>query len=794
MYTGRVSTPPRANPPASGLRLGEFEVLGVLGRGGSGEVYAARWGHRRVALKVLAAEHTASDRGRQQFLSEASQLQKLNHRNVVKVLAAGVFDDGRPYLAMEFLEGGTLATRLGRGPLGLATALQLFMQIAEAVIAMHDAALVHRDLKPENVFVIDDAHAVLLDFGIAKDLEAAPTTITQEGLIRGTPAYMAPERFFGQAAGVATDVYELALLLYTMLAGRLPWTDELDPAARLDPRPLSEAPAALDIVVRKALSTRAANRPASVRDLKHAVAAAVPASVPPGGLPRELPPFGRATADVRAPDVAVAAAAAAEEGAVGPVAAALPPAGRACAAAAMDASVALAAVGFQPTLRATPEQLGGQAPSTPPTMPGRPAASARPATHARPIEPLTLDVAPGAVAENVGELRGQDARLSASTLALQGRRQPATRVDVVPPPNVTPTPGWAGRGVRLALAALAAGGCVFATWQVLQPSPSVVPERHPLPSRSAPTPGSGDAALAPDPWRAGAAVESAASRGPAVWTDGPPMARKLVVASMAETLMRLPPAAVFVLGVINQDWRDSSDGRAIGQTLKGSSYAAMLKLSFPACVFEAAEDASWLAFISDFKRDDALLLAGGAFSREALHQCFTQLAAEAASTERDDVAVWRWPDGANAAWSKQGFAVSRSRGFDAAAVVAKRYRTAPRVQTLLSRVSTNHSLFAVLDAAPEQAIEPLPPGLDITAAFDIRPERLTVDVGFETASPDAARELAGKSQGRLEQAMGADYAALLHLKFGRAGKLVTLRGNPPMVTMKWIADALKTPR
>jgi hypothetical protein len=117
----------------------------------------------------------------------------------------------------------------------------------------------------------------LLDFGIAKELAAAASTTTMDGRVRGTPAYMAPERFFGQPAGVATDLYELAVTLYAMLAARLPWDDLADPEARLSPRPLIDfapVPPELDIEIRRAMSTRAQNRPASATALLEAVRAA----------------------------------------------------------------------------------------------------------------------------------------------------------------------------------------------------------------------------------------------------------------------------------------------------------------------------------------------------------------------------------------------------------------------------------------------------------------------------------------------------------------------------------------
>ena len=261
--------------------LGDFKLEAVLGQGGSGIVYDARWGPRQVALKVLHASLVVTDKERAQWVAEAERLQRIAHPSVVKVLAVGSLPDGRPYLAMERLDGETLASLLARGALPLARALALFSELCAAVAALHDQGLVHRDLKPENVFVVAGQHAVLLDFGIAKEVGATPSTVTQDGGVRGTPAYMAPERFFGQAAGVATDVYELAVTLYAMLAGRLPWSDIADPEARLSPRPLDGVPSELDVEIRRAMSTRAQNRPASARDLLAAVMAVAGSAIEP---------------------------------------------------------------------------------------------------------------------------------------------------------------------------------------------------------------------------------------------------------------------------------------------------------------------------------------------------------------------------------------------------------------------------------------------------------------------------------------------------------------------------------
>ncbi|MFO0549295.1 MAG: serine/threonine-protein kinase [Polyangiaceae bacterium] len=265
-------------------RLGAFEIERVLGEGGSAVVYAARDGDREVALKVLHPELVLDEKQVERFLGEAERMRKVEHRALVPVLGAGCLPGGRPFIVMPRLVGATLAERLASlegGGVPMPRALVLFEELAGAVAALHAAGLVHRDIKPENVLWLDaEDRLVLLDLGIARETQANPSTTTKAGFMRGTPAYMAPERFFGGVASVRSDVYELALLLYILVAGRPPW-DDGDPAGRVSPSPRPEdaarfSPAMLKVLL-AALDFDAQRRPASVAALMGRVRAAASA-------------------------------------------------------------------------------------------------------------------------------------------------------------------------------------------------------------------------------------------------------------------------------------------------------------------------------------------------------------------------------------------------------------------------------------------------------------------------------------------------------------------------------------
>jgi serine/threonine-protein kinase len=269
-------------------RLGDFEIVGVLGEGGSSIVLSARGYGRDVALKVFQCDGPITDADRARFLSEAERMQRLSHSSLVTLLGAGFLPDGRPFIAMPRLRGETVAAR-ATSPMPVARALPLFRGLVLAVAALHAAGLVHRDIKPENVFWLEEEdRLVLLDLGIAREVDASPSTTTRAGFARGTPAYMAPERLFGNAASIRSDLYELALVLVYMLLGRLPWEDG-DPHARMLPN-LSQLPPELVPVFERALSLDVERRPPSALQLLDWIESAIAASSSAPGRSHRPPP------------------------------------------------------------------------------------------------------------------------------------------------------------------------------------------------------------------------------------------------------------------------------------------------------------------------------------------------------------------------------------------------------------------------------------------------------------------------------------------------------------------------
>jgi Tol biopolymer transport system component len=273
-----------------GTRVGPYEIVSLLGRGGMGEVYRARDVRlsRDVALKVLHTDVVA-DRARvRRFEQEARAAGLLNHPNIVAVYDAGE-SDGSPYIVSELLEGATLRERLATGGLGSRKAVEYAAQVARGLAAAHERGIVHRDLKPENLFVTRDGLVKILDFGVAKlgragdegvGTEAETQSATTPGTVLGTVGYMSPEQARGLAADHRSDVFSLGTVFFEMLTGRRAFSgttaaDTLSAILREDPTEgiaaSSSLPASLLRIVRRCLEKAPEDRFQSARDLAFAL-------------------------------------------------------------------------------------------------------------------------------------------------------------------------------------------------------------------------------------------------------------------------------------------------------------------------------------------------------------------------------------------------------------------------------------------------------------------------------------------------------------------------------------------
>src|SRR5688572_27057846 len=209
---------------AIGRRVGPYHITGLLGEGGMGVVYRAEREDlgTQAAVKVLRDAWVSPSR-RERFAMEQRTLAQLNHPAIAHLYDAGTLDDGTPWIVMEHVEGVPLTEACRARGLGVRERLRLFRLVCEAVGHAHQHLVVHRDVKPTNILVREDGTVKLLDFGIAKQLENLEgADRTQTGLRLMTPAYAAPEQIRGAAIGVYTDVYALGVVLYELLAGRLP--------------------------------------------------------------------------------------------------------------------------------------------------------------------------------------------------------------------------------------------------------------------------------------------------------------------------------------------------------------------------------------------------------------------------------------------------------------------------------------------------------------------------------------------------------------------------------------------
>ncbi len=283
---------------APGVRLGSYEIVAAIGAGGMGEVYRARDARlgREVAIKILPAAFSQDLDRLRRFQQEARAAGALNHPNIIAVHDVGDHD-GSPYLVSELLEGDTLRERIAGRSLPVRKALEYGTQIAQGLAAAHEKGIVHRDLKPDNVFVTNEGHVKILDFGLAKlagreragDEATGTAESTGLGVVLGTPSYMSPEQARGLPADSRSDIFSLGAILYEMLSGRSPFrrgttADTIGAILRDEPPEFPDGvsiPPALDHLVRHCVEKEPRARFQSARDLAFALEALTVSAAPP---------------------------------------------------------------------------------------------------------------------------------------------------------------------------------------------------------------------------------------------------------------------------------------------------------------------------------------------------------------------------------------------------------------------------------------------------------------------------------------------------------------------------------
>jgi TolB-like protein len=287
---------------SAGARLGPYEILSPLGAGGMGEVYRAKDSKlkREVAIKVLPQSLAADSDALARFEKEALAVAALSHPNILSIFDFGV-QDGVPYAVTELLEGETLRGKLDAGRISQAQAVDYALQVARGLSAAHGKGIVHRDLKPENLFVTNDGHVKILDFGLAKRTEPAtpddetssPTEAkqTEPGVVMGTVGYMSPEQVRGLAVDHRSDIFSFGAILYELLVGKKAFkrdtaADTMSAILKEEPPELSESgrnvSPALDRVIKHCLEKDRNNRFQSARDIVFVLSESSGQAIPSG--------------------------------------------------------------------------------------------------------------------------------------------------------------------------------------------------------------------------------------------------------------------------------------------------------------------------------------------------------------------------------------------------------------------------------------------------------------------------------------------------------------------------------
>jgi eukaryotic-like serine/threonine-protein kinase len=313
-----ASRAPTGAEPLVGKKVGKYEIVRVIGKGGMGCVYEAVNPaiNKRVAMKCIDHALAANEEANARFQREAISASAVDSAHIVQIFDAGTTDDGTPFIVMELLRGKDLGGYITeRGKLGVEETLHITAQILKGLHHAHEAGIVHRDLKPDNVFLVEregEPHFVkLLDFGVSKiarsEKDVPLETLTRQGTVVGTPYYMSPEQAqaFPDVDG-RTDIYSVGAIMYECLAARPPHTGQsyeqvIVNICMKDVPPIHEleqkVPAAVSALVHKALGRERDERFASAREMLDALIEAAPTSLrlstPSGGGVRL--PAGAAT-------------------------------------------------------------------------------------------------------------------------------------------------------------------------------------------------------------------------------------------------------------------------------------------------------------------------------------------------------------------------------------------------------------------------------------------------------------------------------------------------------------------
>ncbi len=272
-----------------GTKVSHYKILEKLGAGGMGEVYLAedmKLG-RKVAVKILSEEYTTNKDRLHRFEQEAAAASNLNHPNILTIHEVGS-DDGRHFIATEYIDGVTLRRKAAEAPLEIREILDIAIQVAGALEEAHAAGIVHRDVKPDNIMVRRNGYVKVLDFGLAKLTETvdrspldtdAPTRVlvqTDAGVVMGTSHYMSPEQARGKPVDARSDIWSLGVVIYEMVAGRTPFsgetsTDVIVAITQKEPPPLARfapsVPAELEWIVNKALRKDRDERYQTIKEL-----------------------------------------------------------------------------------------------------------------------------------------------------------------------------------------------------------------------------------------------------------------------------------------------------------------------------------------------------------------------------------------------------------------------------------------------------------------------------------------------------------------------------------------------